>query len=112
MTLDHLPLAIRRALQDYAWRLRDALGARLCDIRLFGSWARGTASQESDVDVWVLIDERDALTERTPISLSTAVLLEHEIDISPLIMDIGEWEFLHARERRIALDIESEGIAL
>ena len=44
------------ALEAYAERLRSRFGSRLHGIVLFGSWARGEAHEDSDVDVLVLVD--------------------------------------------------------
>jgi predicted nucleotidyltransferase len=43
-----LPWEIAR---EYGDRLRSMFGARLRDVRVFGSYARGTAHEESDIDV-------------------------------------------------------------
>lgn len=52
-------------------------GARVRGVLVFGSWARGEAVAESDVDVLVVVDHAVALTRR----------LYHEWDQMPL-----EWE--------------------
>jgi uncharacterized protein len=43
--------------RDAAARLRAAYGKRLRDVVLFGSWIRGQAHEESDVDLLVILDE-------------------------------------------------------
>lgn len=40
------------------------------------------------------------------------VFLEHELDIAPTVMDQAEWDFLRGRERRIARDIDAQGLPL
>ena len=107
-----LPIRLQEALADYAARLRAGMGERLHGLSLFGSWARGEAGPDSDVDVFVLVDRRDALTRMLPFDASMEVLLRHEVDIAPTLMDEAEWQGLVARERRIARDIASQGIPL
>src|SRR4030081_1448955 len=51
-----IPPSLRPALEAYCERLRSVFGARLREVRLFGSYARGEANDASDVDILVLID--------------------------------------------------------
>jgi predicted nucleotidyltransferase len=46
-----------RLAREAARRLKDAYGERLVDMVLFGSWVRGQAHEESDVDLLVVLDE-------------------------------------------------------
>jgi predicted nucleotidyltransferase len=48
------PLAIARAV---ASDLRQLYGGRLRDVRLYGSWARGDAHPDSDIDLLVVLDQ-------------------------------------------------------
>jgi hypothetical protein len=59
-----------------------------------------------------LVDEFDERARRVPFDAAAEMLLEHELDIAPTVMDLREWEELVARERRLARDISSEGIPL
>ena len=44
-----------------AWA-RDAFGDALCGVVVYGSWARGEATSESDVDVLVVLDASAVVT--------------------------------------------------
>ena len=46
----------KRIAEQAARRLADAYGDRLRQVFLFGSWARGEAHEESDVDLVVVLD--------------------------------------------------------
>lgn len=55
---------------------------------LFGSYARGDAEPDSDLDVLLLVDmPRDAISERSwqVGSLAAELLLEHGIVVSPIV---------------------------
>jgi len=67
-----------RIAEEAARRLKEAYGGRLRQVVLFGSWVRGDAHEESDVDLLVVLDEignraqeRDRLVD---------VLYELEVD--------------------------------
>ncbi len=107
-----IPEGLAAALRAFAAGIRQALGNRVLDLRLFGSWARGDAHAESDIDVFVLVDVRDELTRTVPFAVAESVFQSLSVNVSPTVMDRAEWEHLRARERRISLDIEREGVAL
>jgi predicted nucleotidyltransferase len=46
-----------RIAEEAARRLREVYGDRLRKVVLFGSWVRGEAHEESDVDLLVVLDE-------------------------------------------------------
>jgi predicted nucleotidyltransferase len=45
-----------RVARAAAQKLKDAYGERLVDVMFFGSWVRGEAHEESDVDLLVVLD--------------------------------------------------------
>src|SRR5258708_18740174 len=51
-----LPLEVRDAMAAYARQLAARFGSRLRFVLLFGSWARGEAREDSDVDVAAVVD--------------------------------------------------------
>jgi predicted nucleotidyltransferase len=46
-----------RIAEEAAGRLKDRYGERLRQVVLFGSWVKGEAHEESDVDLLVILDE-------------------------------------------------------
>lgn len=78
---------------DVAGRLRELFGSRLVDVVLFGSYANGTATDESDLDLAVILHDvtspwEDAhrmdqiLWEKT---------LESGITVSTVVIDADDW---------------------
>lgn len=51
--------AERKALDDFVTAVRRHYGARLVDILVFGSRARGDARADSDVDLAVILEDGD-----------------------------------------------------
>jgi predicted nucleotidyltransferase len=100
-------------LGDLKVRLGDAFGARLRELRLFGSVARGEAGPDSDVDVLVLLDEVRSSRERiAAMEIVVEVALERELLLEPLILGEDELERLRRLETALARALDHEGIRL
>ncbi len=110
MVVAELPAWLRVAVADFAARVPAGMEGDVRDIRLFGSWARGAAGPDSDIDVWLLVARRDDRARSVPYEASVGVLIDHGVEIAPTVMDQAEWDSLLRRERRLAVDIQREGI--
>lgn len=87
------------------------MGDKLVSMVLFGSMARGDYDDESDIDVAVIVR---GLTRRLKSQILDEIAeleLEHHMTLSVLVLSEEEFDHLKKRERRIALDIEREGIS-
>lgn len=100
--------------REYARRLKQELGPRLVEVRVFGSRARGDHRTDSDLDLFVLVDRADRPTRNVATDLATDLNLERGFEpfLAPLVMDEPEFELLQGRERRLARDILTQGIKL
>ena len=114
-TTEHLrlPPLVRDNLDAFVTGLRTRFGPRLVSVRLFGSYARGQAHEDSDVDCLVLLDRVAVADDRAVTDLAADLTWQiGGVVISPLIMSATAFEAWKARERRTPLDIEREGVAL
>ena len=100
------------ALERYAAALRSRYGEAVLDLRLFGSWARGEANEDSDVDVAVVLSEVDWETRCAVIDMATDIGLELDLPISPTLFDRKTFDEWRAQERALVMDIEREGLPL
>ncbi|MYH30199.1 MAG: nucleotidyltransferase domain-containing protein [Acidobacteria bacterium] len=107
--MDGLP---RRAARRFAGALRERYGEALVDVRLFGSCARGEMREDSDVDVAVVLRAVDRRTKRDVIDLASSIGLEHDVLLSPTVLDQETFERWRAQERLLVMDIEREGLLL
>ena len=112
-----LPPFIAAALARFRESLAVRFGARLKEVVLFGSWARGDAHEESDVDVLVVIDglseaERRAVMDAAYDAAAAALDPDEWVSISPLAYSASQAGELRAREKRLMRDIAAEGVAL
>lgn len=100
------------AVAVFTRRIRSAYGPRVVMMKMYGSAARGERREESDVDILVVIDGLTWEEKRSVWDEATNVNIRCDALLSPLVMTPDELKELRRRERRIALDIEKEGIAL
>lgn len=107
-----MPFSLRAALAEYASRLRGIFGDRLSDVRLFGSFARGEADEDSDVDVLVLVDGLTDLELGLAAGEVAAVITKTGLPLAPLPMATERLAELRKQRRALALAIDEEGISL
>jgi len=115
VTARPLPPALREALPAYRRRLEARFGVRLVSLRLFGSCARGDADDDSDADVAVVIDGLTEPERTEAVDAAYAAWRAAGAEgplLSPLVWSVEEWDDRVTAERRIALDIRREGIAV
>jgi predicted nucleotidyltransferase len=104
------PVAL--ALERFEAALRGRFGARLAEIVLFGSFARGEAHEESDVDVLVVIDEMVEEERVAVIRLAYDVdaSLDDWVGLAPLVYSTADAARMRSGGRRLFRDIDREGI--
>ena len=107
--MDRLP---QRAARQFAAALRRRYGDALVDVRLFGSCARGEMREDSDVDVAVVLRVVDGRTKRDVIDLAASIGLEHDVLLSPTVLDRETFQRWRAQERLLVMDIQREGLPL
>lgn len=104
---------VRGLAQRYAEAVRNHFGARLKCARLFGSAARGDWTKESDIDVLIILDHMAPADFDYLIDTAMRMgVLDSGMLLQPLPMTKDEFDEMKRRERRLALDIEQEGIEL
>jgi predicted nucleotidyltransferase len=103
---------VEEALVDFAAWARARFGARLHDLRLFGSVARGDAHEDSDVDVAVVVDDLTGSEAREIGHYAGDMLTAYDILLCPFAVSTQRMALLASRERRIAQEIENDGIPL
>ncbi len=103
---------ILELLSELKARLTRFLEGTTFRLVLFGSRARGDYDEDSDIDVAIIVEGLSHGLKDGILDLVTDLELEREKPLSPLVLSQHDFEALRARERRIALDIEEEGIAV
>jgi predicted nucleotidyltransferase len=84
--------------------------ARVVDFRVFGSRARGSAAEDSDLDVFVEVETVDAATREAIESAVWEVSFQHCVVISPFVVTRQELEQSALRSSSIVQTILEEGV--
>lgn len=100
------------ALKELKVALTELVGDRLVKLVLYGSKARGDYDRESDTDIAIVVRGLTRDLKRDIIDKIVDIEFKYVTSLSTLVFSEEDFEFLKKRERRIALDIEREGIPL
>lgn len=112
MTLKTLSTLENEVISEFVSKVRANQGANLVSIKLFGSRAKGKGTEESDVDILVLLKRTDLNIKNTIWDIANDIFLEKWINISPLVLTEENFKKLLGLERLIAKEIEKDGIPL
>jgi predicted nucleotidyltransferase len=108
-----LPATVEATLTAFVAGVRERFGARVAELRLFGSFARGEGGADSDVDCLVLLDRVSDEDDRAITNLAADLSWQLAgVVVSPLVMSVADFAAWKALARRTPLDIEREGIPL
>ncbi|GAB4116091.1 MAG: hypothetical protein OHK0013_49980 [Sandaracinaceae bacterium] len=108
------PPIVHEALARFRATLVARFGARLRELVLFGSRARGVAHEESDLDVLVVIDDLTASERREIAELAYDAGQDGDelVSISPLMLSTEAAADMRSRSRRIMQEIARDGVPL
>jgi predicted nucleotidyltransferase len=112
MTRAELSSAEAAALQAYVHALHARYGARLRDVVLFGSRARGDVHPDSDVDVLVILESPSAQELSEVRGLAFDIWLAYGVLLSIRAMSLAGWQALAARQSLFYRHILRDGISL
>ena len=90
-----MPITTRNLLDQYTEILQKIYGKHLKKVILYGSYARGTFDEESDIDIVAIVKgERESLQQGLKLvwERSAELELEYEIILSPTVIPYDEFE--------------------
>ena len=102
----------RQALARFKAALQSLLGDKLLSIRLFGSRARNEGTEESDLDVLVVVRDRDRALYRRIVEESLDIDLAYDMNLAPTILSDKEYRRSREYGTHFYRNVEKEGIAL
>lgn len=106
------PPVIIEVLKEYRAQLERAFPGRVRRVTLFGSVARGEATEDSDVDVLVLVDQLTFAERSLALNLGGEIGIARDLVLAPVVLTVDEWDALVRRERGLPGEIERDGVDL
>lgn len=102
----------KQVLLELKHAVTEICGSQIVRFALYGSRARGDYDRDSDIDIAIVVRGLTRELKRRIIDAVCDIEIKHLTPLSTIVFSEEDFEFLKKRERRIALDIEREGIPL
>jgi len=99
-------------LSDFVTECKTVFNEILCDVRLFGSYARGDHNEDSDIDIMVILDVSVAEVGRFRhdiCRIAAAIELKYNVSISPVLY--GQEEYDSRKSFGFCKNVETEGVS-
>lgn len=100
------------ALKEVVERVKEEHGHKVKKIIVFGSYARGEAKEESDIDLLIIISGERFEMQRNLSGIAVDILLETGIYISPKAVTVEEYDFMKRINTGFYQSIAREGVAV
>jgi uncharacterized protein len=84
----------------------------IVDFRVFGSRARGDAADDSDMDVFIEVENLDRVTKRLMSDIVWDFSIDNNVVVSPLFFSRFELEDSPMRSSFIVEEIMAEGVRI
>lgn len=107
-----LKLAKKSALQEFHKTAINLFSDKIKEIKIFGSTARGEDLSDSDIDIFMLVNEKDDELLEKIYEISSDICIKYGILISPKIFSTQHWNYLKRLNTLLYKNIEKEGVRL
>jgi predicted nucleotidyltransferase len=108
----HLTPVEKRAVSEFVRLARSMLGSQLLEIRMFGSRSRGQGTENSDIDLLLVVTSVGRQRRYEVYDLAFDIQLKLGVEVAPMVVEEGRLQELRRRQRRIAQEIDRDGILL
>jgi len=102
----------KKALNEFASLIKNALNNNLFDLKLYGSKSTGKFHDESDIDVLIVVNQRD----EEVMNLISDILLDLELkyasNISPVVLTTTEFLKNQQHQTLFYHEVSRDGVTL
>lgn len=102
----------QQAIEEFSRNIKKRLTSNVKDIRLFGSVAKGADTPDSDIDILILVERDDRVTNDIIMDIVVDVNLNYDVVIIPIIMTGSHYANPLFRETAFFHVLEQEGVSL
>jgi predicted nucleotidyltransferase len=102
----------RLAVEEFSSAVKEILRDRLVKLILYGSKARGTGEEDSDIDILIVAMNLKGEDERGISDIAGDILVDKGILISTIIFDSRNLEWTMGDESPFVRNVLSEGIEI
>jgi predicted nucleotidyltransferase len=102
-------MELREIVREFREELEELYGARLKSIILYGSWARGDATEDSDIDLLIILEGKIAPGKEIDrmIDIITELNLKHGVLIS--VVPVSEEDYFTINSP-LLMNVRREGV--
>jgi predicted nucleotidyltransferase len=97
----------RQAVEGFVQALHRQFPARIRNVILFGSKARGDSHPDSDIDILILVDDEDWRFSHAISRLAARISLDYDVLLGPRVISQSRW-----RRSLLYPTVSAEGIPL
>jgi len=102
----------KSVLKQFKAGLKQALGAQLIELKLFGSKARGDDQADSDIDVLVIVAIDNSNIRESVYNIATDILLQTDLCISPKIISKDKFDQLRKENTSFIRNVSRDAITV
>lgn len=101
-----------KALTEFSARIKESLGENLFDLKFFGSKATGKFHDESDIDILIILKERNENYLDIISDVLLDIELKYESGISPVVLTTTEFLANQKHQTLFYSEIARDGVTL
>ncbi len=102
----------RKAVQEFLAKVRQAYSEKIQRVALFGSKARGDATQYSDIDILLIVsDDRWNFRQAFSVIISD-IALKYDVLLDVRVISAARWQYLAEIQAGLYQNISRDAVAL
>jgi predicted nucleotidyltransferase len=102
----------KSTLKQFKASLKEALGDRFVELKLFGSKARGDDHPDSDIDVLVIVTTDDWRIRDKVYDIATDILLQADVCISPKVISKNKFDQISKEGTSFIHNVSKDAITI